>query len=310
VRWLCCDNTANTPPETPSIFGEKLLNIEDIGTFSTVTNDPDNDVVYYLFDWGDGSDSGWLGSYVSGITCTSDHCWSESNIYDIKVKAKDENGAESSFSSLFSVQINCPPDSPNTPIPEQDKNDVSVTSLISWVGSDPDSEKVTYDVYFGTTNSPPKVASNQSDSTFDPGKLKDGTMHYWKIVTWDELGASTEGTVWSFTTQVDDESPIIEIIKPVKALYISNNKIRPYLIHKPLIIGNIDISVNADDYISGVERVEFYIDGDLTFIDTSEPYSWTWGRENSIRLRHTLEVFVYDYAGNEVSDKMNVWKLL
>jgi hypothetical protein len=305
VRWLCCENKA---PVAPTILGETLLNIEDKGSFSAVTTDPDNDDIYYLFDWGDGTDSGWIGSFDSGSICTYDHYWIESDIYEIKVKAKDKNGAESSFSPVLKVQINCPPDNPDNPKPEPDKKDVNVNTEFSWTGSDPDSQIIKYDVFFGTTISPPKVVSNQSGTTFNPGKLQDGKTYYWKIIAWDEQGASSEGLQWSFTTLIDDESPVIEILKPKKGLYISNIKIRPYLIHKPLIIGKIDISVIAIDYISGVERVEFYIDNVLISTDYNEPYTWTWQREKFIKL-YKLDIVVYDYSGNEATNSMKVWKL-
>jgi len=35
-------------------------------TYSTSTTDPNNYDLYYLFDWGDGTFSIWLGPYASG----------------------------------------------------------------------------------------------------------------------------------------------------------------------------------------------------------------------------------------------------
>ena len=300
----------NNAPNTPDISGDTMFNVEDVCTFSAVTTDSDNDEVRYLFDWGDGSDSGWLGLYDSGDTCTSGHFWVESGTYEVKVKAKDEKGAESSFSSILSVYINCPPDIPSNPNPEQDKTDVNIDTIFGWTGSDPDSEVLTYDVYFGTTGSPQKIISNQSATIFNPEKLQSGTTYYWKVVAWDEYDASAGGQTWSFTTKEDDTSPAVEIIKPEKALYLSNIKIRSYLIHKSLIIGKINITVNATDFESGIERVEFYIDGELKSVDTNEPYCWTWQRGEFIRHRHTIEIVVYDHAGNQDSSEMTAWKFL
>jgi hypothetical protein len=33
------------------------------------------DEIYYLFDWGDGTDIGWLGPYDSVDTVTASHTW-------------------------------------------------------------------------------------------------------------------------------------------------------------------------------------------------------------------------------------------
>jgi hypothetical protein len=55
-------------------------------------------------------------------------------------------------------------------------------------------------VYFGATYPPAKLASNQSETTYDPGTLAFGTTYYWKIVAWDNHGASSASPVWQFTT--------------------------------------------------------------------------------------------------------------
>jgi len=64
-------------------------------TYSSSTTDPDGDKISYLFDWGDGSDSGWRGPYTSGTTAFATHLWSSPGTYYVKVKAKDEQGAVS-----------------------------------------------------------------------------------------------------------------------------------------------------------------------------------------------------------------------
>ncbi|GAG82097.1 unnamed protein product, partial [marine sediment metagenome] len=52
----------NTPPEKPSQpSGPTALMVGVQGSFSTSTTDPDGDNVYYLFRWGDGTNSGWIG---------------------------------------------------------------------------------------------------------------------------------------------------------------------------------------------------------------------------------------------------------
>ncbi|MCX6671863.1 MAG: Ig-like domain-containing protein [Euryarchaeota archaeon] len=59
---------------------------------------------------------------------------------------------------------------------------------------------MTYDVYFGTSSSPPIVSHNQSSLSYDPGTLIYNTLYYWKIVAWDNHGASTTGPLWHFRT--------------------------------------------------------------------------------------------------------------
>ena len=61
--------------------------------------------MYYLFDWGDESDSGWLGPLESGEEIEASHIWTEKGSYEIKVKAKDIHGAESEWSDPLEVAM-------------------------------------------------------------------------------------------------------------------------------------------------------------------------------------------------------------
>ncbi len=92
----------NTPPP-PDGPVEGVIDTEY--EFSTKTEDPQGDNVSYLFDWDDGTDSGWLGPFPSGTTQSASHSWDEEGEYNIKVKAKDENGAESKWSTPHTINI-------------------------------------------------------------------------------------------------------------------------------------------------------------------------------------------------------------
>jgi hypothetical protein len=72
---------------------------------------------------------------------------------------------------------------------------VSVTVHLSWV---PGLHTTSHDVYFGTTNPPPFVG-NQTDATFDPGRLGSVTTYYWRVNEVNKWGTTT-GDIWHFTT--------------------------------------------------------------------------------------------------------------
>jgi len=74
-------------------------------TYTTSTTDPDGDEVYYLFDWGDGTNSGWLGPYYSGEICHIEHSFSSSGEFWIKVKAKDFYGIQGQWSDPLGVSM-------------------------------------------------------------------------------------------------------------------------------------------------------------------------------------------------------------
>jgi hypothetical protein len=73
--------------------------------FSSYTIDPDEDKIYYLFNWGDDHDSGWLGPYNSGETVKASHNYLSRGNYEIRVIAKDENDAVSEWSEPLTVTM-------------------------------------------------------------------------------------------------------------------------------------------------------------------------------------------------------------
>ncbi|PNX53695.1 MAG: hypothetical protein BV458_03065 [Thermoplasmata archaeon M9B2D] len=82
--------------------------------YTSSSTDPNGDQIYYLFDWADGSNSGWLGPYSSGQTVTASHTWTVLGVYEIKVRARDIWGASSDWSDPLEVTItdNTPPEIP------------------------------------------------------------------------------------------------------------------------------------------------------------------------------------------------------
>jgi len=96
----------NHPPEQPQRpSGETAGNAGTFYTYSTVTTDIDEDNVSYLWDWGDGNFSDWLGPCASGATVTAQKSWGTKGTYSVKVKAKDVYGNESAWSEPLSVTM-------------------------------------------------------------------------------------------------------------------------------------------------------------------------------------------------------------
>jgi len=96
----------NFPPDKPiKAKGKSEGKIDVEYHYNTVTFDPDNDQIFYMWDWGDGTLSEWLGPFDSGEECSSSHIWKEQGTYDIRTKAKDINDAESPWSESLPVSM-------------------------------------------------------------------------------------------------------------------------------------------------------------------------------------------------------------
>lgn len=98
--------TYNTPPETPEAPTGPTQGVTGVEyAFTTRTTDPEGGQVYYMWNWGDGITSNWLGPYNSGAMALASHTWNEAKNYNITVKAKDINGSESNWSCPEAIYI-------------------------------------------------------------------------------------------------------------------------------------------------------------------------------------------------------------
>jgi hypothetical protein len=159
---VCASNTNPNTPSTPS--GTTLGTPGTVYTYTSSATDPNGDQLYYLFDWGDGTNSSWVGPYASGATASADHSWSSSGTYSVKVKVKDFMQAQSAWSNTLSVTINQPPNTPAKPS--------------------------------GTTTGSPNVVYTYSSSTTDP----EGNQVYYLFDWGDGSNSSWIGPYNSGTT--------------------------------------------------------------------------------------------------------------
>ena len=104
---------------------------------------------------------------------------------------------------VWTSEENHPPDKPSNPSPANGSTGVEINVTLSWQCSDPDGDNLTYDVYLGTSDDPPKVSSNQSATTYNLSNLQYSTTYYWKIVAWDEHGEKNESELWTFVTEAE-----------------------------------------------------------------------------------------------------------
>jgi len=121
-----------------------------------------------------------------------------------------------------------------------------------------------------------------------------------------EAGPVSDSDSVGINAFLDDISPSLQIIKPTKGVYVQNNKIFPFFM--TIVVGIVDIEVEASDVGLGVSRVEFYVDDKMRANNSDPPYVYAWD-ENAFG-RHIIRVTAYDKAGNYAEDSAVVWKIL
>lgn len=95
------------PPEPPIIEGPTLGRINKEYEYTVTTTDPDSDQIYYIFDWGDGTQTDWLGPVDSDEPMIAAHSWTEIGDYEIKVRAKDEEDSMSKWTT-YPIHMDVP----------------------------------------------------------------------------------------------------------------------------------------------------------------------------------------------------------
>lgn len=98
------------PPMSPSITGETNGKpfIEYQYTVSSTDPDPQDEHVSFLFNWDDETPVEWT-SYIHDVgTWTESHYWTHAGEFSVTVKARDEHGAQSSWSDPLIVTIHRP----------------------------------------------------------------------------------------------------------------------------------------------------------------------------------------------------------
>lgn len=140
-------------------------------------------------------------------------------------------------------------------------------------------------VFSGTSN----IKNGYSAGTFvvPVGKSYD---------VWGVAGAGGQGT--NFITispaapaPVDTVAPVVGLTAPVNGATVS---------------GNVPLAANATDAMSGVNRVEFRVDGVLVGTDSAAPYTGLWDSSLAAPGAHVIEAKAFDNAGLSAASSVSV----
>jgi len=111
----------------------------------------------------------------------------------------------------------------------------------------------------------------------------------------------------SIEIKIDKTNPVMDVKAPKKSyLYLMGREIIPLsgFNNFAIVIGSTNVNVDVNDSISGVKKVEFYVDNSLKETISEPPYTWDW---NEVAVGpYTLKAVAYDNAGNKVSTEIPV----
>jgi hypothetical protein len=195
-KIICVANQAPNIPSNPSPANGSI-EVPVNTDLSWTCNDPNGDPLTYDVYFGTSSSPPKVASNISTATYDPGTMTPGTLLY-WKIVAWDIYSANTT-SPLWHFQTNSLPNQPSNPNPSNGSTGISINALLSWSCSDPDGDPLTYDVYFGTNSSPPKVLSNISTTTYSPS-MNYSTLYYWKIVAWDTNSGPRAGSIWHFQT--------------------------------------------------------------------------------------------------------------
>lgn len=137
-------NPSSDPPVQPSApAGPTTFIAGESGSYECFTTDPDDDIVKYIFNWGDGTTSS--SDFIpSGEIVSITKQWTDKGTFDVKVKARDSYGKESEWSDSIEVTVkNIAPEKPSIPEgPTEGRAEQSYTYTTS--SFDYDNHKIKY----------------------------------------------------------------------------------------------------------------------------------------------------------------------
>jgi CubicO group peptidase (beta-lactamase class C family) len=202
------DNDPPYEPSEPDPDDEET----DVSIFKTLSwsgGDPNDDsITYDVYFEADDSTPDVIVSDNQTDTTYDPGTLEENTEYYWKIVAWDEFTSTSGPIWSFTTGENQPPNEPSNPDPTDGATDVPIKKKLKWDGGDPDeNDEVTYDVYFGTDSPPPLVDEDIEQTEYNPGTMELATTYYWQIVSEDIQGLTTDGPIWSFTTEEEPNEP-------------------------------------------------------------------------------------------------------
>lgn len=219
----------SNPPGKPTLTGPTTGVINELYIFTVVTTDPDGENVFYYFDWGDGTNSGWIGPYNSGQAGSAQKSWDTEGTYTVRAKAKDINQVSSEWSDalIVTIMIDRPPNTPTITGPAEGKPGVAY--LYTFTTTDPDGDLVYYYIDWGDGQVSEWIGPYQSGATAT-------ATHQWA-----EEGTYTIQVKAKDVFDVESDWGSLEVTMPLDLLSQQTNQFNKFLSQMSLLLQNLGL---------------------------------------------------------------------
>lgn len=204
--------------------------------------------------------------------------------YDWRVVVNDTyGGVVSGPEWFFTTAANQAPGGVSDESIPPGSEDAPRNNPFSWTQDDPNNDELTWDFLFGTSPSPPVVASGLSSPLYDPGTLSPGTTYYWGVNGSDGL-LSNASVIYNFTT-AENTLPNVSLAEP--------------------LAGEENVSLDDDLNWSGGDEDNDTVEYDVYFGNTTGPPLVSEGQNTTSYDPGTLSAGVTYYWRVVADDGFN-----
>lgn len=190
--------TATTAPAAPTNLVVAVNTTNPSSALTLTWTDQSSNEDRFLVERSlDGTVWSLAGSVGAGVKTFIDSGLQPSTTYRHRVRAENSAGYSAyagPTTATTQAYVPTPPGTPTSATPANGATGVSVDVDPAWSSSG----ATAFDVYFGTTATPPLYARVTSARLVLP-TLSAATTYYWRVVALNADGA-TSGATWSFTT--------------------------------------------------------------------------------------------------------------
>jgi PKD repeat protein len=249
---------------------------EDILFDGSKSSDKDGNIYRYIFEFGDGEDSGWIAQ------STVEHSFQNAGTYTVSLKVRDDHEDISTNKATLRITVEVPNKRPVAQIIDISPQPVSKGREVAFLGAsqDEDGRVVTF---LWTSNLHGEIGSEE---TFFTSSLSDGT-HVIKFMVQDDRGDWSQEASRVIEVKESNEIPQVTITYPHEGKRFTDS---------------LTITGSSEDPDGSLKKIEIQIDfGSWEEIAVDTMWTHTINLSTLSSGEHTIAIRAYD--GEDYSEE-------